>query len=109
MVRHQQHEPAMPLQMRVIMGSSRKNSLAHSSPAKLVLPPRHAVDGDENETPPRQPTAARRVANAAASGGPCDCCSPPTHVRKDEINRSVTSRRVEDNPPYLLLRRVEDN
>ena len=48
---HEQHDPAMPFEVAVIIGGSRKDCLAHSSAAELVLSPGCAVKREEKETP----------------------------------------------------------
>ena len=50
MIGHQQQQPAMPAQMRMVMSGRRQNSLTNSCAAEVVAASWLAVDGDEKET-----------------------------------------------------------
>src|SRR5262249_45568934 len=50
MIRHEQHDAAMPSEMFVVVSRRRQNGVSWSGLGETVPPTRFAVDGDEKET-----------------------------------------------------------
>jgi hypothetical protein len=55
MIGHQQHQPAVPQKTFVIVDCSRKDDVANSRAAKMIVPLAFAMNGNEKETPLRDP------------------------------------------------------